>query len=257
MVKQPTDRDQFRVDLVAFVSLYRGRRLGEVNMAALVSQLLALLRKHRLQLPSEMAALLKFFLMIEGIGVRLDPEFNLGALLGPYAQQLHLGPLLTRGHVPAAADLGTATPPPSRSTCPTGCSGCSTCWTRPASPSTLRARSSSHWSERIERIGDRLVAGIVVAAFIRSIGELAVRGQGTLGPLGRSADGHRAQHVRRARRLPRLDRPPAETPATPLTAGPSPATPDRSELSIRRPGDGHRPAARTNTFSGSHQRRWP
>ena len=58
VVKRSVDRDQLRVDLVGFVGLYRGRRLGEVNIAELASHLLALLRKHRLQLPQEIACLL-------------------------------------------------------------------------------------------------------------------------------------------------------------------------------------------------------
>ena len=37
VVKRPLDRDQFRNDLVLFMSLYRGRRLGEVNVARLAS----------------------------------------------------------------------------------------------------------------------------------------------------------------------------------------------------------------------------
>ncbi|HZA04229.1 MAG TPA: AarF/UbiB family protein, partial [Propionibacteriaceae bacterium] len=48
VVKRPIDRGQFRNDLILFTSLYRGRRLGEVNVAKLASSLLALLRKYRL-----------------------------------------------------------------------------------------------------------------------------------------------------------------------------------------------------------------
>jgi ubiquinone biosynthesis protein len=172
VVKGATDRDQFRSDLVAFMGLYRGRRLGEVNMAALVSQLLALLRKHKLQLPSEMATLLKFFLMIEGLGVRLDPEFNLGALLGPYAQRLVLDryspealvkQLLTSGRDAAAlaADLPDRV---HRLMDVLDTSGLVV---------HLESKEFDPLVGRIERVGDRLVAGIVVAAFIRSVGELA------------------------------------------------------------------------------------
>ncbi len=172
VVKQPTDRDQFRIDLVAFVSLYRGRRLGEVNMAALVSQLLALLRKHRLQLPSEMATLLKFLLMIEGLGVRLDPEFNLGALLGPYAQRLALDryspeammkQLLTSGRDAAALAVDL----------PDRVHRLLDLLDTSGFVVHLESKEFDPLIGRMERVGDRLVAGIVVAAFIKSIGDLA------------------------------------------------------------------------------------
>ena len=216
VVKRQVDREQFRTDLVRFVALYRGRRLGEVNIAALVSHLLALLRKHRLQLPQEMAALLKFFLMIEGMGVRLDPDFNLGAFLGPYARQLLLDrytpeallrQLMTSGQ--DAASLAVDLPDRVRRLFDLlDASGVSV---------NLRATEFEPLVERVERIGDRLVAGIVAAAFIRGISELASADKERFGRWEGPADGHRAGHGRRPGRLSRLDGPPTETSATPLT----------------------------------------
>ncbi len=172
VVKHPTDREQLRVDLVTFVGLYRGRRLGEVNVAALVSQLLALLRKHRLQLPSEMAAVLKLFLMVEGMGVRLDPAFNLGAFLGPYAQRLMVDryspealikQLLASGQ--DAASLAVDLPDKLRRLLDL--------LDAPGVVVQLQGKDLEPLVGRLERVGDRLVAGIVVAAFIRAVGELA------------------------------------------------------------------------------------
>jgi ubiquinone biosynthesis protein len=172
VVKRPVDRDQFRVDLVGFVSLYRGRRLGEVNIAELASHLLALLRKHHLQLPQEIASLLKFFLMVEGMGVRLDPEFNLGAFLGPYARQLaweRFSPeALARQLLSSsreAAALAVDLPDRLRRLLDLlDGSGLVV---------HLQASELEPLVERVERIGDRMVAGIITAAFIRGIAELA------------------------------------------------------------------------------------
>jgi ubiquinone biosynthesis protein len=172
VVKRPVDREQFRVDLVGFVALYKGRRLGEVNVAELASQLLALLRKHHLQLPQEMAVLLKFFLMVEGMGVRLDPEFNLGAFIGPYTRQLaweRFSPealarqLLISGRDAAAlaADL------PERLRRLLDLLDASGLVVH------IKAGELEPLVGRAERIGDRLVAGIITAAFIRGIAELA------------------------------------------------------------------------------------
>jgi ubiquinone biosynthesis protein len=172
VVKRPVDRDQLRADLVGFVGLYRGRRLGEVNVAGLASQLLALLRKHHLQLPQEIAVLLKFFLMVEGMGVRLDPEFNLGEVLGPYARQLEwdrfspealVRQLLTTGRDTAA--LAVDLPDRVRRLLDR----------LDASGFVIHVQPTEFepMVERFERIGDRLVAGIITAAFIRGIAELA------------------------------------------------------------------------------------
>ena len=172
VVKRPVDRDQFRIDLVGFIALYKGRRLGEVNIAELASHLLALLRKHHLQLPQEIAVLLKYFLMVEGMGVRLDPEFILGAVLGPYARQLaweRFSPdalarqLLSSGR--DAAALAVDLPDRVRRLLDVlDASGLVV---------HLNARELEPLVGRAERIGDRMVAGIITAAFIRGIAELA------------------------------------------------------------------------------------
>jgi ubiquinone biosynthesis protein len=172
VVKRPVDRDQFRIDLVGFIALYKGRRLGEVNIAELASHLLALLRKHHLQLPQEIAVLLKYFLMVEGMGVRLDPEFNLGAFLGPYARQLaweRFSPdalarqLLSSGR--DAAALAVDLPDRVRRLLDVlDASGLVV---------HLNAGELEPLVGRVERIGDRMVAGIITAAFIRGIAELA------------------------------------------------------------------------------------
>jgi ubiquinone biosynthesis protein len=154
------------------MSLYRGRRLGEVNVARLATQLLALLRKYRLQLPQEVASLLRFFLMIEGMGVRLDPDFNLGEFLGPYARQLILDrftpeamfrQLMTSGQ--DAAALAVDLPDRVRRLFDL----------LDASGVVVRMDTQEFdpLVARVERVGDRLVAGIVAAAFIRGISELA------------------------------------------------------------------------------------
>ena len=171
VVKRPVDREQFRSDLLVFTSLYRGRRLGEVNVAKLASSLLALLRKHRLQLPQQFASMLRFFLMIEGMGVRLDPEFNLGEFLGPYARKLLLDrftpdalmrQLMASGQ--DAAGLAVDLPDKVRRVFDL--------LDAPGVVVRLEAREFDPLVGRLERIGDRMVAGIVAAAFIRGIGEL-------------------------------------------------------------------------------------
>ena len=110
--------------------------------------------------------------MIEGMGVRLDPDFNLGEFLGPYARQLMLDrftpealirQLMTSGQ--DAAALAVELPDRIRRLFDL----------LDASGVVVRIdpREFEPMVGRLERLGDRLVAGIVAAAFIRGITELA------------------------------------------------------------------------------------
>jgi len=52
-------------------------------MGPLISRLRAILREHRLRLQPEMVILLKMLFMVEGMGIRLDPDFSLREALTP------------------------------------------------------------------------------------------------------------------------------------------------------------------------------
>lgn len=170
-VTRPTaDRAALRQDLIRFIQLYKGRRLAEVQIAPIVTQMLAILREHRLQLPREMAMLMKMVLMTEGMGVRLDPEFSLGEVLRPYARRLaqerfsarNLAGWLRKAGL-EAADLGTMLPEQLRMIMENLDGGIEV---------HLRTAELDPLVGRVERIGNRLVAGMIAAAFIRGIGDL-------------------------------------------------------------------------------------
>ncbi|MFI8412089.1 ABC1 kinase family protein [Paeniglutamicibacter gangotriensis] len=164
------DRGALRRDAARFIRLYEGRQLSEVEIAPLITQMLAILRNHRLQLPREMAMLLKMVLMTEGMGVRLDPEFSLGEILRPYAKRLAqdrfsprtLADRLGRAGL-EAAELGMELPEKLRALLDSMDAGVEV---------HLRAEELEPLVGRMERIGNRLVAGVIAAAFIRGIGEL-------------------------------------------------------------------------------------
>jgi len=48
-------------------------------------------RQHHLRLPRGLALLSKMLVMAEGLGTELDPEFQLGQVIGPYARRLVAG----------------------------------------------------------------------------------------------------------------------------------------------------------------------
>ncbi|MGN6743297.1 MAG: ABC1 kinase family protein, partial [Amnibacterium sp.] len=82
------DRAALRLDVLRFTTLYAGRSLGELRLGALLLRLLTILRRHRLRLPQDLALLIRMLLLVDAIGARLDPSFDLAAELRPYAARL-------------------------------------------------------------------------------------------------------------------------------------------------------------------------
>lgn len=170
-VTRPTlDRTALRQDVTSFVRLYKGKRLREVEIAPLITEMLAILRNHHLQLPPELAMLIKMVLMTEGMGVRLDPEFSLGEVLQPYAKRLaqkrlsprHLAGRLGKAGL-EAAELGMVLPEKLLTLMEDMDGGIEV---------HLRTAELAPLVGRMERMGNRLVAGMITAAFIRGIGDL-------------------------------------------------------------------------------------
>ncbi|MBN9390885.1 MAG: AarF/ABC1/UbiB kinase family protein [Chloroflexi bacterium] len=82
------DRDLLRRDLAQLVSRYFGLSLHELALGNLIEEALAVVRRHKLQLPANLALLLKTAIMCEALGAQLDPSFRLSQVLVPYARQL-------------------------------------------------------------------------------------------------------------------------------------------------------------------------
>ena len=74
-----------RQDCAAFLDRYHGIRLSQLDIGALLSDLAALLRENDLFLPNDVALLLKVFVTLEGLGRRLDPDFEMAVHVEPFA----------------------------------------------------------------------------------------------------------------------------------------------------------------------------
>jgi ubiquinone biosynthesis protein len=165
------DRDILRDDLAVFLARYRLRSLRETPFARMMAELFAILRHHRLRLPREMALLFKALLLIEGLARRLDPDFRLGEALEPYAERLARervsASVLARRIARASADIGELM---------LEAPGVLRRLVEHADGEGLqvhlRAAELEPLMGRAERIGNRLVAGMISAAFISGIGGL-------------------------------------------------------------------------------------
>ncbi len=86
------DRVGLESDLDQLLRRYRDVALQDLQLTAVVADLMAVVRHRDLHLPSRIALLLKTVVMCEGVAARLDPGFRLIPLLVPYAAQLNDAP---------------------------------------------------------------------------------------------------------------------------------------------------------------------
>jgi ubiquinone biosynthesis protein len=85
------DRDSFRDDLYIMIhdcGSGESEGLGHFNFQLVVNELTDSMRRHRLKVPMNLMLLLKVFIMVLDVGVRLDPDFNFGKETTPYLMQL-------------------------------------------------------------------------------------------------------------------------------------------------------------------------
>lgn len=165
VARGPVDRARLQDDLGTLIGRYYNRPLGEIAIGPLLEEALAIVRAHRLHLPPQFALLLKTLMMEESMGTRLDPSFHLTVVLAPFARRL-----LFRRYAPDrllrrfgragldAAEVAADLPGHVRRLLADVERGGIEFAIRPAHFDPVL--------ERLERMVNRLVLGILVAAFI-------------------------------------------------------------------------------------------
>jgi ubiquinone biosynthesis protein len=77
-----------RVD--AFIDRYHGVPLKELRLGHMMGEMTALLREYRLTLPADLAMMVKVLVTLEGIGRKLDPDFDMASEAAPFLQRAML-----------------------------------------------------------------------------------------------------------------------------------------------------------------------
>ena len=65
------------LEIQSFVDQYHGLPLRQLSLGAMLNDLVAILREHRIALPADLALLVKAFISLEGMGRELDPDFDM------------------------------------------------------------------------------------------------------------------------------------------------------------------------------------
>ena len=88
IAREDVDRRQLHIDLTRLIRKYRGRRLQHIRARDLVDDITEIVFRYHLQLPTELWLLLKTLVIIEGVGLRLDPNFDIFSESKPFVRKL-------------------------------------------------------------------------------------------------------------------------------------------------------------------------
>lgn len=72
----------------AFIDHYHGVPLKLLRLGMMLGDIAALLRQQHLVLPSDLALVMKVFVTLEGMGRRLDPDFDMASEAAPFVRQI-------------------------------------------------------------------------------------------------------------------------------------------------------------------------
>ncbi|MBX6342865.1 MAG: AarF/ABC1/UbiB kinase family protein, partial [Thermomicrobiaceae bacterium] len=100
IVKYGADRAGLQRDVQHLIDRYYGLSLQEYRFDLLVQDVMGLVRRRHLQLPAELTLLLKTLAMLEGIGRRLDPNFQPIEVAAPYVRDALMERYHPRAWVP-------------------------------------------------------------------------------------------------------------------------------------------------------------
>lgn len=77
-----------KADVEYFRTKYYGRPLKDLDTHAIIGELTGILRKHQVQIPSNLALLARAVLTVEGFGRMMDPDFNISGLGESYGKKI-------------------------------------------------------------------------------------------------------------------------------------------------------------------------
>jgi ubiquinone biosynthesis protein len=86
----PPDRRALESDIASFIDLYLYKPLKDMHMGEILQELLDLFARHRLRLPPDIFFMIKAMTEVEGLGLMLDPDFNMIEKVEPFIRDLQM-----------------------------------------------------------------------------------------------------------------------------------------------------------------------
>ena len=171
---EPVDRARLREDLAGLLSHYFGLSIGEISLRNALGEVLAIVRRHGLRLPRDLALLLTVLLIAEGLVAVVDPDFRFAEALAPYARRQLLAQLTPAALRRRVEQFGTdvaelAVDLPGRLDRLLGSVESGGLEVR------LRTDELEALLARAERVGNRVAASVLAAALIDGLARFAVQ----------------------------------------------------------------------------------
>jgi ubiquinone biosynthesis protein len=78
------DNDKLKLAVDEFLDQYHGVPLKQLNLSDMLSDVTTILRDNQLALPPDLAMLIKVFVILESMGRKLDPDFDMASEAAPF-----------------------------------------------------------------------------------------------------------------------------------------------------------------------------
>jgi ubiquinone biosynthesis protein len=85
--RRDVDRPRLRRDIGRLLNRYYGLPLKEIRAREVIEEVMPIAFRHHLQVPSRLWLLGKTLAMMEGLGLQLDPDFDIFAVSQPYVRK--------------------------------------------------------------------------------------------------------------------------------------------------------------------------
>lgn len=169
------DQPLLHVDMRDFVANYYGMELDRLNVGRMLSDFVAILSNHSIRCPGSLMLLIRCLVTLEGIGRKLDPNFNLAGHLQPFVESLVQGRYqpgrFADRFVHDARKFAKLA-----STVPKHIANSLRKISEDDIHIQLQHQNLDHFISEMERASNRLVVGIVVAALIVASALIISRG---------------------------------------------------------------------------------
>ena len=88
VVDEASDVKELELDLEDFIDRYYVESLSQLKIGHFLMDLIDSVTRNRIRIPSDLFLLSKAFMIIEGVGEKLDPSFDMVGLSKPFAEEL-------------------------------------------------------------------------------------------------------------------------------------------------------------------------
>ncbi|NMC27346.1 MAG: hypothetical protein GYA42_04285, partial [Syntrophomonadaceae bacterium] len=88
ILKQNIDLDDFEGEFADMVERVYSSNIGGIDINALRQEIMSLAYRYQLTLPSYLTALMKALVTLDGVGKKLDPNFNISATVQPIIKKM-------------------------------------------------------------------------------------------------------------------------------------------------------------------------